>query len=322
LGRYPDYVDGGDGVVAANSTTSPLCKRAIDHPVLRSQAGGHLDAVAEIAAEQDGLEPRFVAVAENSDLRAAVDRYQCGRRNTHHVRIARNLEIDPSGVNNGTATARGLTRFLAVTTCADRTRVFGRAAGNQSLESTHQPKEIPVKRVKLHRAIILVAAVALGAASMTSDALARGGGGGHGGGGGGGGGGHGGGGGGGHGGGGFGGGGGHMGGGFAGGGGHMGGGFAGGGGHMGGGFAGGGGHMGGGFGGAHIGGGTGAFAADHSQMGSGHHGDPNGGFRAGHQRHASGRHHEGSYGYYDYGYDNSCLNYPSYYRRNQWGCFW
>jgi hypothetical protein len=148
-------------------------------------------------------------------------------------------------------------------------------------------------RVKLHKAIILVAAVALGAASMTSDAMARGGGGG-----------------------------GHAGGG--GGGGH----FGGGGGHMGGGFGGGGGgHMGGGFGGAHIGGlggvhigAAGAFAADHSHMDSGHHGGPD--FRAGHQPHAYGRRHDGGYGYYDYGYDNSCLDYPPYYRRNQWNCYW
>jgi hypothetical protein len=127
---------------------------------------------------------------------------------------------------------------------------------------------------------------------MTSDAMARGGGGG-----------------------------GHTGGG---GGGH----FGGGGGHMGGGFGGGGGgHMGLGFGGAHIGGlggmhmgAAGAFAADHSHMDSGHHGGPD--LQAGHQPHAYGRRHDGGYGYYDYGYDNSCLDYPPYYRRNQWNCYW
>jgi hypothetical protein len=89
--------------------------------------------------------------------------------------------------------------------------------------------------------------------------------------------------------------------------------------------------LGGGFGGAHIGGlggthigglggthigGAGAFAADHSHMGSGHHA----GLRVGHQRHAFGRRHDGSY--YDYGYDNSCTDYPPYYRRNPWDCYW
>jgi hypothetical protein len=27
-------------------------------------------------------------------------------------------------------------------------------------------------------------------------------------------------------------------------------------------------------------------------------------------------------GYYDYGYDNSCLNYPPYYRQSPWSCYW
>jgi hypothetical protein len=177
------------------------------------------------------------------------------------------------------------------------------AVGRQSKNQLTNRRKVPVKRVKLHRAIILVAAVALGAASISSDALARGGGGG-------GGGGHGGGGGGGHGGGGF-GGGGHMGGGF-GGGGHMGGGF--GGGHIGGGGFGGA-HIGG-LGGTHIGhigGGAGAFAADHNHMGTG-------GVRVGHQRHAFGRRHDR--GFYDYGYDNSCFDYPPYYSRNPLDCYW
>jgi hypothetical protein len=47
-----------------------------------------------------------------------------------------------------------------------------------------------------------------------------------------------------------------------------------------------------------------------------------GAFGAGRQRHAYGRGHEGGYGYYDYGYDNSCLGYPPYYRRNPWDCYW
>jgi len=49
-----------------------------------------------------------------------------------------------------------------------------------------------------------------------------------------------------------------------------------------------------------------------------------GGELRGHQRHAYGWRHPGSY--YDYGYDNgyddSCLGYPPYYRRYQWGCTW
>src|SRR5882724_11860731 len=77
-----------------------------------------------------------------------------------------------------------------------------------------------MKRPKLHKIAIVLAAIAVGSAGISADALARGVGGG-----------------------------GHTGGGF--GGGHMGGGF--GGGHMGGGFSGG--HIGGGFGGGHIGGG-------------------------------------------------------------------
>jgi hypothetical protein len=44
-------------------------------------------------------------------------------------------------------------------------------------------------------------------------------------------------------------------------------------------------------------------------------GDP----RAGHQRHAFGWRRPG--GYYDYGYDNSCLDYPAYYQRNPWDCY-
>ena len=156
-----------------------------------------------------------------------------------------------------------------------------------------------MQSITLHRAIILVAAVALGATSISTDALARGGGGG-------------------------GGGGGHGGGGGGGGGGHRGGGGGfGGGGHMGGGF--GGGHVGGGFGGAHIGGGLagmggGAFAAGHAGGGMrGSRPDFRGHVAGDLQRHAR-RGHPG--GYYDYGYDDSCLDYPPYYRRNPWDCYW
>jgi hypothetical protein len=73
----------------------------------------------------------------------------------------------------------------------------------------------------------------------------------------------------------------------------------------------------GGLGGTHIGG-AGAFATDHGHMGSGHHA----GLRDRHERHAFGRRHDGGYGYYDYGYNNSCLDYPPYYRRNPWDCYW
>lgn len=71
-------------------------------------------------------------------------------------------------------------------------------------------------------------------------------------------------------------------------------------------------------------GGAGAFVANHGGGGmrGSYHGGPNftGNIRAGHQRPAYGRRDPG--GYYDYGYDNSCLNYPPYYRRNPWDCYW
>jgi hypothetical protein len=72
----------------------------------------------------------------------------------------------------------------------------------------------------------------------------------------------------------------------------------------------------------HLGGGAGAFAAGHTggAMGGSHIDRPHvsGGL---HQRHAFGRRHWGSD--YDYGYYNSCLDYPPYYRRNPLDCnYW
>jgi hypothetical protein len=54
--------------------------------------------------------------------------------------------------------------------------------------------------------------------------------------------------------------------------------------------------------------GGGAFAADR-------------GFRGGPRRGYGWR---GPGGYYDYGYDDSCYNYPPYYRQSPWGwgCYW
>jgi hypothetical protein len=64
--------------------------------------------------------------------------------------------------------------------------------------------------------------------------------------------------------------------------------------------------------GAHIGGGAGAFAAAHSgtRMSGIHRG---GDFQTGHERNPHLGHR---FGYYDYGYDNSCLGYPPFYRPN------
>src|ERR1700694_1055563 len=49
--------------------------RAVDHPILRREAGSYLDAVTEIPAKLNGLEHHFVASPKNCDLRAAVDRH-------------------------------------------------------------------------------------------------------------------------------------------------------------------------------------------------------------------------------------------------------
>jgi hypothetical protein len=71
-------------------------------------------------------------------------------------------------------------------------------------------------------------------------------------------------------------------------------------------------------------GGAGGFGADRgaSGMRGGHHAgsELGGGFRTGPERHANGRHRRG--GFYDYGYDNNCLDYPPYYRRNPSSCYW
>jgi hypothetical protein len=42
--------------------------------------------------------------------------------------------------------------------------------------------------------------------------------------------------------------------------------------------------------------------------------------RGGHERHAHNWHRPG--GFYDYGSYNSCLDYPPYYQRNPWDCYW
>jgi hypothetical protein len=64
--------------------------------------------------------------------------------------------------------------------------------------------------------------------------------------------------------------------------------------------------------------GTGALAADRGGGGMrGRHlsGDP----RADHVRHAFDRRDRG--GYYDYGYGNSCFDYPAYYQQYPWNCY-
>src|SRR5882724_2578542 len=68
--------------------------RAVDHPIRRGEAGGHLDAVAEIPAELDGFEHYFVAVAKQRDLHTMVARDQRRCRYAYHVRVARDLEMD------------------------------------------------------------------------------------------------------------------------------------------------------------------------------------------------------------------------------------
>jgi hypothetical protein len=52
-------------------------------------------------------------------------------------------------------------------------------------------------------------------------------------------------------------------------------------------------------------------------MGSIHRGGSD--FQTGHVRHAHDGRRRG--GYYDYGYDNSCLGYPPYYRPNLPPCY-
>src|ERR1700736_5476566 len=70
--------------------------RAIDHPILRIEAGRHLDGVTEIPAELDRLEHHLVSVSNNRDLHAAVDRRQRRGWNAHRVWVTRNLEVDPA----------------------------------------------------------------------------------------------------------------------------------------------------------------------------------------------------------------------------------
>src|SRR5882724_3140499 len=143
-----------------------------------------------------------------------------------------------------------------------------------------------MKRPKLHKIAIVLAAIAVGSAGISADALARGVGGGH------------------------------TGGGF--GGGHMGGGF--GGGHTGGGFSGG--HIGRGFGGGHTGGGGLGTAQVGGRFGGSHISGGHIGGHIGGRPHFGGwggsRHrHRFGYGglYYDYG---SCLPLDDYYSYRRW----
>jgi hypothetical protein len=76
--------------------------------------------------------------------------------------------------------------------------------------------------------------------------------------------------------------------------------------------------MGGGFAGAGIGRGFAGRQAGR-QTGSAGGFAANRGVRIGPRR-AYGWRNPGAY--YDYGYDDSCLNYPPYYRRSPWNCYW
>jgi len=53
---------------------------AVDHPIIRSEACRHLDAITEIATEPDRLEHHLAAVGENRNLCTTFGWYQrCGR---------------------------------------------------------------------------------------------------------------------------------------------------------------------------------------------------------------------------------------------------